>query len=131
MISKSTRQINLYYHPDYPLSRKCLAIAEANKAIVYPIDISKTKISQTDWSDMARKLNVSVVDLINIEHEAITSKFGKVPELDEFSALKIIEKHPEVVEKPIAIRGNKIIRAKQANDLLKLQNTDTGEIRIP
>ncbi|MGX1024802.1 arsenate reductase family protein [Flavobacterium sp. CS20] len=131
MISKDNKQINLYYHPDYALSKKCLAIAQANKAVIFPIDISKAGISQTDWSEMAKMLNLSVVDLINLNHEIITSKFGKSPNIDEFDALKIIEKHPEVVDKPIAIRGNKIVRASHANDILQLQSVDTGEIKIP
>ncbi|NBC58771.1 MAG: hypothetical protein GVY05_10880 [Bacteroidetes bacterium] len=131
MISKDSKQINLYYHPDYQLSKKCLAIAKANKAVILPIDISKTGISQTDWSEMANMLNLSVVDLIDLNHDIIISKFGKSPNIDEFDALKIIENHPEVVDKPIAIRGNQIVRASHANDILKLQSSDTGEIRIP
>ena len=131
MIAKDSKQINLYYYPEYELSKKCLAIAHANKASIFPIDLSKTKISQTDWSEMARMLDMSVVDLIDLKHDAIVSKFGKTPNIDEFDALKIIEHHPEVIVKPIAIRGDKIVRASHANDLLKLQSTDTGEIRIP
>jgi len=131
MISKNNNQINLYYHPDYALSRKCLAIAQANKAAIFPIDISKAGISQTDWSEMANMLNLSVVDLIDLNHDVIVSKFGQSPNIDEFDALKIIENHPEVVDKPIAIRGDKIVRATHANDLLKLQNADTGDIKIP
>lgn len=131
MISKDDKQINLYYHPDYVLSRKCLAIAKANKAKILPIDISKTNISQTDWSEMANLLDVSVVDLIDLKHDSIVSKFGKSPNIDEFDALKIIENHPEVVTKPIAIRGEQIVRASHAYDILELQSPDTGEIRIP
>lgn len=131
MISKDNKQINLYYHPDYQLSKKCLAIANANKAKIFPIDISKGTVSQTDWSEIADMLNLSVVDLIDLNHDIILSKFGQSPNIDEFDALKIIDNHPEVVDKPIAIRGNKIVRASHENDIAKLQCTDTGEIRIP
>mgnify|MGYP005846262111 CR=1 FL=1 len=131
MISKNDRQINLYYHPDYELSKKCLVIAKANKAKFNPIDISKIKLSQTDWSEMANMLNLKVVDLINTKHDYILEKFGKEPDLDDFSALKIIEIHPEVVDKPIAIKGDKIIRATHANDLMELQSTDSEDINIP
>ncbi len=131
MISKNKNQINLYYHPDYSLSRKCLAIAQANSSVIFAIDISKTKISQTDWSEMANMLNLKVTDLIDSNHDILLDKFDGKPNLDEFSALKIIERHPEVVTKPIAVCGDKIIRATHANDLLKLQSSDTGDIRIP
>lgn len=131
MISKDMKQINIYYHPEQILAKKCIAIANANKAKVLAIDTSKTRVSQTDWSEMARLLNISVVELVDLNHEAIVSKFGKTPDVDEFSALKLIQNNPEVVKNPIAIRGEKIVMAKQARDVLKLQNSDTGEIRIP
>lgn len=131
MISKSNNQINLYYHPEHRLAKKCIAIASANKAKILAIDISKTRVSQTDWSEMARILNTSVVDLVNLNHDVITSKFGKTPDVDEFSALKIIQNNPEVIKSPIALRKNKVVVADNPRDILKLQNTDTGEIRIP
>jgi len=131
MISKNHNQINLYYHPEHRLAKKCIAIANANKAKVLAIDISKTRVSQTDWSEIARILNTSVVNLVDLEHEAVTSKFGKTPDVDEFSALKIIQNNPEVIHSPIALRKDKVVVADTARDILKLQDSDTGEIRIP
>lgn len=131
MISKDNKQINLYFHPEHRLAKKCIAIANANKAKVLPIDTSKTRVSQTDWSEIARLLNISVVELVDLEHEVITSKFGKTPDVDEFSALKIIQNNPEVIKSPIALRKEKVVIADTARDILKLQDYDTGEIRIP
>lgn len=131
MISRKKNLINLYYHPDHINSKKCIAIANANKAFVQAIDIEKTRISQTHWSEMAELLNISVLDLLDLEHEKIVSKFGSTPDIDEFSALKIIQNNPEVVKSPIAIRDDRAVFADNPRDILKLQNTDTGEIRIP
>jgi len=131
MISKNNNQINLYYHPEHRLAKKCIAIANANKAKVLAIDISKTRVSQTDWSEIARLLDVSVIELLDLEHEYIISKFGKTPDVDEFSALKIIQNNPEVIHSPIALRKDKVVVADTARDILKLQDPDTGEIRIP
>lgn len=131
MISRKDNLINLYYHPNYINSKKCIAIANANKAAIQAIDIQKTRISQTHWSEMEELLNISVLDLVNLEHDKVVSKFGSVPEIDEFSALKIIQNNPEVVKAPVAIRGHKAVFAKNSRDILKLQNTDTGEVRIP
>ena len=131
MVSKKKSQINLYYHPEHRLAKKCIALANANEATVLAIDTSKTRVSQTDWSEMARLLNISVVELVDLEHDFIIEKFGNKPDLDEFGALKVIQNNPEVVKHPIAIRENDIIFAAKARDILKLQTPDTGEIRIP
>ncbi len=131
MISRKDNLINLYYHPKHLNAKKCIAIANANKAAVQAIDIEKTRISQTHWSEMAELLNISVIDLVDLEHELVVSKFGSKPDIDEFSALKIIQNSPEVVKSPVAIRGEKAVFAKNSRDILKLQNADTGEVRIP
>lgn len=131
MISKNNNQINLYYHPEHRLAKKCIAIANANKAKVLAIDISSTRVSQTDWSEIAKLLDTNVVNLVDLEHESITSKFGQTPDLDEFSALKIIQKNPEVIKHPIALREERVVIANTSRDILKLQDSDTGEIRIP
>jgi arsenate reductase-like glutaredoxin family protein len=131
MISKDNKQINLYYHPNHRLAKKCIAIANANKAKVLAIDISRTRVSQTDWSEIARLLDISVVELVDLEHDFILSKFGKTPDVDEFSALKLIQNNPEVVKAPVALRKEKVVVANTARDILKLQDADTGEIRIP
>jgi arsenate reductase len=131
MISKKDNLINLYYHPNHLNSKKCIAVANANKAVVQAIDIEKTRISQTHWSEMAEMLNISVIDLLDLEHDVIISKFGRKPEIDEFSALKIIQNNPEVIKAPIALRGQQAVFAKNSRDILKLQNSDTGDIRIP
>jgi len=131
MITKKENQINLYYHPNHSNAKKCIAIANANEAAVQAIDIEKTRISQTHWSEMAEMMNISVIDLVDLNHEVVVSKFGKVPDVDEFSALKIIQNNPEVVKAPVAVRGKKAVFASNSRDLLKLQTPDTGEVRIP
>ncbi len=131
MLSKKDNLIYLYYHPDHLNSKKCIAIANANKATVQAIDTEKTRVSQTHWSEMADLLNISVTDFVDLEHDLVVSKFGSKPDIDEFSALKIIQNNPEVVKAPVAVRGQQAVFAKNSRDILKLQNADTGEVRIP
>jgi len=131
MLLKNPNQINLYYNPQTETGKKCLAIANANKSIVNPIDITKTRVSQTDWSQMAEMLNNTVQDLIDETSDFVKEKTNGDLDLDDFAALKIIQNNPEVVKKPIAIYKDKIVMANHENDLLKLQSPDTGDIRIP
>ena len=131
MLLKNPNQINLYYNPQTELGKKCLAIANANKSIVNGIDITKTRVSQTDWSQMAEMLNIKIHDLIDETSKFIKEKTKSDVDLDDFDALKIIQNNPEIVTKPIAIYKDKIIQANHENDLLKLQTPDTGDIRIP
>ncbi len=131
MLLKNPNQINLYYNSQSELGKKCLAIANANKSIVNGIDITKTRVSQTDWSQMAEMLKINVRDFIDETSEFIKEKSKGDLNIDEFDALKLIQNNPEIVTKPIAIYKDKIVLARHENDLLKLQSPDTGNIRIP
>lgn len=131
MLLKNPTQINLYFNPKTALGKKSLAIATVNKAIVNGIDITKTRISQTDWSQMADMLNIQIQDLIDKNSEFIAANSLGNLNFDNFDALKIIQNNPEVVTKPIAVYKDKILLAQHENDLLKLQSPDSGNIRIP
>ena len=131
MLLKNPHQINLYYNPETELGKKCLAIASANKSTVNGIDITKTRVSQTDWSQIAEMLEINIQDLIDGRSDFVTKNLGGNVNFDDFDALKIIQNNPEVVTKPIAIFKDKILLTNHENDLLKLQSSDSGTIKIP
>jgi arsenate reductase-like glutaredoxin family protein len=131
MLLKNPHQINLYYNPETELGKKCLAIASANKSTVNGIDITKTRVSQTDWSQIAEMLEINIQDLIDGRSDFVTKNIGGKVNFDDFDALKIIQNNPEVVTKPIAIFKDKILLANHENDLLRLQSSDSGTIKIP
>jgi arsenate reductase-like glutaredoxin family protein len=131
MLLKNPHQINLYYNPETELGKKCLAIASANKSTVNGIDITKTRVSQTDWSQIAEMLEINIQDLIDGRSDFVTKNIGGKVNFDDFDALKIIQNNPEVVTTPIAIFKDKILLASHENDLLRLQSSDSGTIKIP
>lgn len=128
VIAENERQINFYYYPDHKLSKESLAYAESAKADILKINLKKTKLTGTEWKELAEKLDKSVEDLIEKEHPVFREKFGKDAKLSEEDAIKILQNQPEVLVYPIAIRGDKAVQARIYSDILKLHKPDTGNV---
>jgi arsenate reductase-like glutaredoxin family protein len=114
------------------LTKKVIAFAHATKTELNIIDVCKTKITGTEWAELASKANLSIADFIQTEHPIYTDIYKKNSvTLDDESAIKILHAHPEVLVYPIALRKNKAVLCKTESDLLQLQSSDTGEVPIP
>lgn len=131
-IPENDRQITIYYDSKSSLGRKCYAAAESSGARVKSIDLTTTKVTGTDWVELADMLNVKVLDLIDQGHPIFIDLYGEDKvDLDTNDAIKILEKHPETLVFPIVIRGNRAIQAKNSGELHKLVDPDSGSIPQP
>jgi len=125
-ISKDKRQITLYYDSKSESGRKTYAAAQATNADLFTVNIAETKVSGTEWAKLAKALNKQVPDLIDQDHNVFKTIYGNEKvELSVDDAIKIIEKHPETLIFPIAIRGNKCIQCKQPGDIHYLFDPDS------
>jgi len=123
--------IQIYCNPKDFHSEKCIAMAKASKAKLQIIDIAKDVPTGTDWKWLAELLNVEVSDLLNTNHIKYMEVYGSNAQIDENGAIKILQNSPEVLYYPIAVRGKRAIQAKSETDIMKLHNSDTGEVPIP
>lgn len=118
-IATSNRQVTLFYNSDSLKAKKTLAYAKANRLKLEEIDILKTKLTGTQIVELASKLHLEVVHLINLNHPAYTSHF----EHHNFSTddwIKMIQHNPEIMKQPIALRGDKTIIVETPTDILKI-----------
>jgi arsenate reductase-like glutaredoxin family protein len=131
VISKSNRELKLYYHPDSRIAIQSIAVAEATKAQKVLINLVEVKVTETQWAELSRFLNKQPSELINTDHPFIKKTLSDHPELDENQALLVLAKNPEVLMHPIAMRGKKVIEVKGINDLMALQENDSKDVKLP
>ncbi len=125
VLSANERQLNFYYYPGHKLSREALAYAECSDAKLNAVNIKNTKITGTQWVELANMLGCKVTDLLEKEHPVFQEKFDKHVLLSTEDAVKILQNHPEMLIFPIATRGNKAVRVKMTTDVLQLTKPDT------
>lgn len=124
-LSENERQLNFYYYPDHKISKEALAYAESSDAKLNSINIEKTKLTGTQWVELAEMLGVKVADFLEKDHPIFKEKFDKDAEVGTEDAVKILQNNPELLIFPIATRGNKAIYVKMMTDILKLTKTDS------
>ena len=125
VLSENERQLNFYYYPEHKISKKALAYAESSDAKLNAIDIKKTKVTGTQWVELAEMLGVKVTDFLEKDHPAFKEKFDKATEVGTEDAVKILQNNPELLVFPIATRGKKAIYVKMMTDILKLTKADS------
>jgi arsenate reductase len=118
-IATSKRQITLFYNANSTRAKQTLAFAEAEGLPILEVDMLKTKLTGTQILELADKLHLEVKDLVNQNHPNYTKKF----EHHDFSQedwIKMIKNNPEIMNQPIAIRGEITILVNTPTDILKI-----------
>tara|TARA_R110002051_G_scaffold56554_1_gene105203 strand:+ start:6679 stop:7074 length:396 start_codon:yes stop_codon:yes gene_type:complete len=120
VIAKNDRKIIFYYHSESSLAKQTLAYITSSENNILSIDISKTKVTGTQWAEIANGLKINISDLIDTNHPDFINIYGKEPiEMEEHDWLKILEKKPNVLTYPIIIKGNRYIQLKSPSNFLK------------
>jgi arsenate reductase-like glutaredoxin family protein len=131
VIEKNYRELKLYYHPDNRIAKQSIAVAEATKAEKVLINLEEVKLTETQWAEIATLLDKNPSELINTDHSLVKETLSDNPELDENQALKILVHNPQVLLHSIAMRGKKVIEVEGINDLMKLQEMDSRDAKLP
>ncbi|WP_231562592.1 arsenate reductase family protein [Muricauda sp. MAR_2010_75] len=113
VISRDDREIKFFYSSATTIGKQTLGYIRASEKKVMEIDVSKTKVTATQWSELAGLLNIPIKDIINTEHPDFVAKYGKNPDItDENDWLHILEKSPQVFQNPIILNGDKAFQIK-------------------
>ena len=122
VLSRNKRQLTYIYSSESYLGRKVLGYVQAIKKKVEVIDISKTKIADTVWAEIADDLGLPFEEIFNTENVTDQQK-------QDFSAddwIKMINNNPEILHHPIAINGDESMIVTNRAGLLKLFEVDSA-----
>lgn len=119
VIATNKRELNLYYNANSSIGMQTLAFVQASKKKVLAVDLSKTKVTGTQWAELADLLGISIKDLINTEHPDFIKLYGKDNDLEgDDDWIKVLQKNPSVVTQPILVNGNKAMQVNTPSDVM-------------
>ncbi len=124
IIAKDDRQLTVIYSSNTDIGKKVHAYATAARDKLLAIDIAKTKVSDSQWAEIATNLGVSVGALIDVEKLDLETN-------DDFSEddwLKILQHNDKVLRKPIAINGLNMAQMESYTDVLKFFDDESAGI---
>jgi len=120
VIATNNREVKLFYNAETNKGMQTLAYLKSSKKKVLDIDLSKTKVTGTQWTELAKLLGKPIKDLINTEHPDFMTKYGKNPDLyDDEDWLKVMENNPKVVTQPILVNGDKAVQIDTPSEVMR------------
>ncbi len=127
VISTDKRKISIYYHSGTSIGKQVYAYTQASEKKLLGIDIAKTKVTPTQWAELADGLGVQISELIQKDHPDFKTKYGaEIPSMEAHDWLKVLEKEPQLLSFPIVIIGEKFVQLKSASDFKKYIEVDSA-----
>lgn len=112
LLATDDNQLIYIYSEESEMGKRLLPYARSTKKDLQEIKLVPDGISQTIWTEIRERLGVSYLDMLDPTHELVRG-IDDANALEEHDWLKLIDKNPEVIYRPIIIMGQKIV---QAND---------------
>lgn len=106
----------IYHNPRCQKSRTALAELEEHGLKVQVIEYLKEVPTVKELKDLCEKLNIKPIDLIR-KSESLYKDNYKGVELSDAQWLKILSEHPILIERPIVVKSNKALIARDAGAL--------------
>jgi len=123
-IATNKNQVTLYYNSKTSLGKQTLSYVESSEKPLKTIDISKTKVTGTQWSTIADKLNTTIDKLINTAHPDFKNEYDTKPSLSQQDWIKVLIASPQVLKCSILISEKNYYLVETPSMILKLLNVE-------
>ncbi|TYB77099.1 arsenate reductase family protein [Bizionia myxarmorum] len=107
-IATDNGKVILYYNSEDSLGKQAYGFVNASNRGILAIDISKTKVTGTQWADIATHLNIPISGLVNQEHPDFSNKYNtENASLSADDWIKVLQNEPNTLRCPILVDGKK------------------------
>lgn len=124
VIARDEKQLTLIYSSNTRVGTHTLSYLTGINEKYLAIDLAKTKVSDTQWADIAAALGVKIGDLVDkrqLEIDAETTEnFGSN------DWLKIIQNNDSVISRPIAIMGKRTKQIDNPPEIMEFFDVDSA-----
>lgn len=105
-IATDNGKVILYYNSADSLGKQAYAYVNSTNRGILAIDISKTKVTGTQWAEIATKLQTTISGLVNQEHPDFKNTYKtENASLSEDDWIKVLQNHPSSLRCPILVDG--------------------------
>ena len=113
------REVLIYYNADSSSDRRTVAHARSVTSYLKSYEYKKARSSSTSWLMILSSLDIHPKDLLNKAHPYY-QRHIKGKEFDEEDWISCLQRNPELIKAPIAVRGYKAILCNTPTDILRL-----------
>lgn len=123
MINTVKNQINCYYVANTSFGKQIEAFLKASEKSVLLTDITKTMPSDTQWHEMAERLNTSLKSFMDTKK---IENFNEDTSYSEEDLVKILAQNPETLRGAILIEGEKTLHTTDYTKALRFFGVDSA-----
>jgi len=113
----SGNKITIYVKPTCTTCRKTLKILKEDGSEFEEINYFEKPLTKKKLRELIKKLEVPPRDLLR-KNEKIYKELGlSKKELSDAEIIDLMVKHPDLIQRPIVIKGDKVILARPAEKI--------------
>lgn len=125
VIATDSNKITFYYNSNSNVDKQTLAYVQDSLKKILTIDVTKTKVSDTQWAEIATKLNLTLADLVNKNHPDFTKNYNSDTVLSEDDWIKVIQNNPDVIANAILVIEDKFYKIETPSQVRQLLGTNS------
>lgn len=116
----SKEKITIYVKPTCTTCRKVLKILRESEADFDSVNYFEEPLSKKTLTQLVKSLGIPPRDLLR-KNESIYRELGlSKKELSDSQIIELMVKHPDLIQRPIVVKGSKVLLARPAEEIEKL-----------
>lgn len=112
--AKKNLMITIYHNPRCSKSREGLELLENTKANFTVIKYIDTQLTEDEIKELLKKLNIKPIELVRQKENIWKEQYGG-RKLNNNQIISALSKHPQLIERPIIVNGDKAVIARPAD----------------
>jgi len=116
----SSKKITIYLKPTCTTCKKAEEILDSCKVEYDSIDYYKQNFSIKELTDLIKKLKVEPKQLLRKRAVIYSELRLEYKELNLSEVVNLILKHPDLLQRPIVVKGDEVILARPAENIKSL-----------
>lgn len=111
--------ITIYHNPRCSKSREGLQLLELEGKPFTTVKYLNEPLTKEELTEIINKLNIKPIELVR-QKEDIWIKNYKGKDLSDGKVIDIMVEHPNLIERPIVVNGNKAVIARPAERIKEI-----------
>ena len=121
---RNVKNIRIYHNPECSKSKAAIALLEENDVDPQIIYYMETPPSIDEIKSLLAKLDLKLLDIIRRSEDDFDELGLDDETLSEEIILDLLQKHPQLLQRPIVVKGDNAIIARPPEDVLTLIGDD-------
>ncbi len=114
------KEIIIIFNSKDDAHKEAIAYAHILSEKVKQYDVTQTHFSKRMLGDLARRLKVEIIEMLDVDGPLFHSLRLRLDRLDNESALALIVDYPELLRSPILLINNQTLFIKNKDDIMSL-----------